>query len=156
MGEKHNIKIALKYYRYLEAFIENAVDAMTWYVGEYEISSEVRAITKSRMETMVYKAHMDKALETYRKLCECDGNIRPYNVVVRKYIDPAKGSDGSGKPFSNEQLADLFDCDIATIKRDLAKAEKRLSILFFGINGVFQETGAESCAKHALVPDDIL
>jgi hypothetical protein len=27
---KHNIKEALKHYRYLAAFIENAVDALDW------------------------------------------------------------------------------------------------------------------------------
>lgn len=136
MGEKHNIKLALQHYRYLEAFIENAVDSMTWYIEDFQISSEVRAITQSRMETMVYKTHMDKALETYKQLCECDGNIRPYNVVMRKYVDPIKGSDGKGKWFSNEQLADLFDCDARTIQRDLKEAYHRLSILFFGISAL--------------------
>jgi len=53
VGEKHNIKLALQHYRYLEAFIENAIDSMTWYIEDFQISSEVRAITQSRMETMV-------------------------------------------------------------------------------------------------------
>lgn len=136
MGEKHNIRLALQYYRYLEAFIENAVDSMQWYIEDYQISSEVRAITKSRMETMVYKAHMDRALEMMKEICEQEGVPRQFNLINRKYIDPAGGSDGRGKPFTNEQLADMFDCDIRSIYRDLDKAYKKLSILFFGINGI--------------------
>lgn len=135
-GEKYNIKIALNHYRYLEAFIENAVDAMTWYLEDFEISSEVRAITKSRTQTMVYKAHMDTALGVMKRLCEQDGTDRQYNLISRKHIDPAGGSDGRGKPFTNEQLADLFDCDTRTVYRDLDKAYQKLSVLFFGINGI--------------------
>jgi hypothetical protein len=156
VGDRYNIRTALSHYRYLAAFIENAVDAMQWYIDDYQISSEVRSITKSRMETMVFKAHMDKALETYRQLSQCDGNIRPYNVIVRKYIDPARGSDGRGKPFSNEQLADLFDCEVRTIQRDLREAYTRLSILFFGISGVEQEKTTDSCRNRVVVPGDIL
>ena len=133
---KYNIKEALKHYRYLDAFIANAVDAMDWYLGDFKVSSQIRAITESRMETMVFKAHMDRALDTYRMLCELDGNIRPFNVMHRKYVDPIEGADGKGKPFTNPQLAELFDCNIKTIKSDLALGYEKLSILFFGINGV--------------------
>lgn len=136
---KHNIREALRHYRYLAAFIENAVDAMDWYMDDYKISSQIRAITESRMETMVYKGHMDKALEIYRQLCDQAGNLRPYYVVMRKYVDPQGGSDGRGKPFTNEQLADLFECSRETICRDIRDGHVRLAILFFGINGVKPE-----------------
>lgn len=140
---KYNIREALRHYRYLAAFIENAVDAMDWYMDDYKISSQIRAITESRMETMVYKGHMDKALDVYRQLCEQEGNIRPYNVIVRKYIDPQGGADGRGKPYTNDQLADLFDCSCDTIYRDVRDGYCKLSILFFGINGVKSENTAE-------------
>ena len=140
---KYSIKEALRHYRYLAAFIANAVDAMDWYLEDYKVSSHIRSITESRMETMVYKAHMDKALKTYRRLCIEDGNERSYNVIMRKYIDPEGGSDGHGKPYTNAQLADLFNCSEDTIKRSLDRATSRLRILFFGIHGVLLEKGAE-------------
>jgi hypothetical protein len=139
---KYNIKEALKHYRYLAAFIENAVDALDWYVADYKISSQIRAITESRMETMAYKSHMDAALETYRRLCEDEGNVRPYNVIMRKFVDPSGGADGRGKPYTNEQLADLFDCSIDTVKRDINRSYCKLRILFFGIHGCQPEKGA--------------
>ncbi len=156
MSDRYNIKSALKHYRYLEAFIENAVDAMQWYIDDFKISSEVRSITQSRMQTMVYKAHMDKALEMFKELCEQDGTIRQYNLIVRKYIDPAGGSDGRGKPYTNDQLADRFDCELRTIYRDLDKAYQKLSVLFFGINGIQQHKVTLSCQNRVIVPDDIL
>jgi len=140
---KYNIKEALKHYRYLAAFIANAVDAMDWYLDDFRVSSQIRAITESRMETMVYKAHMDRALETYRQLCEQDGNIRAYNVIIRKFVDPEGGADGHGKPYTNEQLADIFDCSEDTIYRDIRDGYCKLRILFFGINGVIPENTAE-------------
>lgn len=132
---RYNIKIALKHYRYLAAFIENAVDSMDWYIQDYKVSSQIRSITESRMETMVYKAHMDKALDTYKLLCEQENNTRPYNVIMRKFVDPLSGADGRGKPYTNEQLADLFDCSVETIKRDINRSYCKLRILFFGIHG---------------------
>ncbi len=78
---------------------------------------------------------MDKPLKTYKQLCEQDGNERPYNVIMRKYGDPGKGADGRGKPYTNEQLANLFDCSIETIKRDIRSSYSKLAILFFGVNG---------------------
>jgi len=133
---RYNIKEALKHYRYLDAFIRNAVDAMDWYLEDYKVSSQIRAITESRLDTMTFKAHMDRALSTYKLLCEQDGNPRPYNIIMRKFVDPEGGADGHGKPFTNEQLADLFDCSEDTIKRDLSETYAKLRILFFGINGV--------------------
>ena len=133
---RYNIKEALRHYRYLEAFIRNAVDAMDWYLEDFKVSSQIRAITESRLDTMTFKAHMDRALSTYKLLCEQDGNVRPYNVIMRKFVDPEGGADGHGKPFTNDQLADLFDCNVKTIKSDVAAGYARLSILFFGINGV--------------------
>jgi hypothetical protein len=152
----YDIKQALRHYRYLAAFIENAVDAMDWYVDDYKVSSQIRAITESRLETMTYKAHMDRALETYKQLCQLEGNVRPYQVIVRKYVDPAGGSDGKGKPFTNEQLAEVFETSHDTIQRDLREACSRLRILFFGINGLEQEKHADLCVNHAVDTCEIM
>jgi len=144
MNCRHDVKIALKHYRYLKAFCENAVDSMDWYIADYQISSQIRAITQSRMDTLTLMAHMVKALDTYGALCRMDGNERPYNVIVRKYVDPAGGSDGRGRPFTNEQLADMFDCSVETIYRDIRDGYDRISILFFGINGLKSEKQSTS------------
>jgi len=136
MTELHDIKLALKHYRYLKAFCENAIDAMEWYIGDCNIPVEIFSICESRVKTLTFMAHMDKAIETFQKLCIIDGKERTSNVVLRKYIDPKDGSNGKGKPYTNEQLADLFDCDISTIKRDISEGYDKLSILFFGMNGI--------------------
>jgi hypothetical protein len=133
MEEKYNINEALKYYRYYAAFCENAIDAMEWYLDDYKITSQAKSITESRLLSLQLKAHMDKALDTYRELCDNGSCIRKYNIIMRKFIDPQGGADGRGKPFTNEQLADLFDCSEKTIKRDLIVAKQELQILFFGI-----------------------
>ena len=139
----YDIKQALRHYRYLAAFIENAVDAMEWYLDDdYKVSSQIRAITESRLETMTYKAHMDRALETYKQLCQLEGNVRPYLVIIRKFVDPVGGSDGKGKPFTNEQLAEEYDVCIETIYRDIKEAYDRIRVLFFGIHGIDQEKQA--------------
>ena len=136
---KYDIKIALRHYRYLAAFIENAVDAMDWYLEDYKISSQIRTITESRLETMTYKAHMDRALETYGQLCQLEGNARPYQVIMRKYVDPLGGSNGKGKPFTNDELAEGFKVSTNTIDRDIGTSYSRLRILFFGIHGIKPE-----------------
>lgn len=153
MEEKYNINEALKYYRYYAAFCENAIDAMEWYLDDFKVSSQVKAITESRLLTLTIKAHMDKAIDTHRDLCEIEGDVRKHNIIRRKYIDPQGGADGRGRPFTNEQLADLFDCSIDTVLRDIKKAKKEIEILFFGF---LPEKAAESCGNHAMDAHDIL
>lgn len=142
MAYTHDIKLALRHYRYLKAFCENAIDSMDWYLLDYPLSSQIRAITQSRLDTLNLMAHMDRAVETYGRLCSQDGNSRPHQVIVRKYIDPLGGSDGRGKPYTNEQLADIFGCSVETIKRDIRDSYERLAILFFGIGGLEREKGS--------------
>lgn len=133
---KFNIKVALRYYRYLRAFCENAVDSIDWYINGQEVPANVKAIASSRTETLTILTHMDKALNTYRALCEQEGDTRAYQVIVKKYIDPKGGSDGRGKPFTNEELAYIFQVNKRTIERDIREAYTKLSILFFGIHGI--------------------
>ena len=144
MTVRYDIREALTHYRYLAAFIENAVDAMDWYLEDYKFCSQIRSITASRLETMTYKAHIDRALETYGRLCEKDGNKRPYEVVLSKFVDPGEGADGHGRPFSNTQLAEKFGCSVDTIKRDLRSAYDSLAILFFGFHGMPSERAVEA------------
>jgi hypothetical protein len=132
MADYHNINDALKYYRFYNAFCENAIDAMEWYLEDYRISSQARSITESRLLTLTFKAHMDKALEAYRLLCGESKCCRKYEIIMRKYINPSGGADGRGKPYTNEELADLFECSVDTIQRDLRQAKRELKILFFG------------------------
>lgn len=133
---RFNVKVALKYYRYLRAFCENAVDSIDWYINGQEIPANVQAIAKNRTETLTILEHIDRAIETYHELCEQEGETRPYEVIVRKYIDPKEGADGKGKPFTNEELAFIFEVNKRTIERDIKAANTKLSILFFGISGI--------------------
>jgi len=133
---RFDIKTALKFYRYLKAFCDNAVDSVDWYIGGQKIPTYIAAIAQSRAETFTILTHIDSALNTFYRLCEASGEERKANIIKRKFVDPLGGSDGRGKPFSNEALAELFDVDERTIQRDISDAYKKLSILFFGANGV--------------------
>lgn len=152
MTEKYSIKEALEHYRYLTAFVANAIDAMEWYICGSRISSEFRSITQSRMLTITMLAHMDKALDAYRQLCELEGDTRPYQLVMRKYVTPAIGAE-NGRPYSNEALAMEFGISDDTVGRDLKEARRKLKILFFGLPAIHT---AESCGKSAVDVHDIL
>jgi len=141
---KYDIKLALRHYRYLAAFIANAIDSMDWYLQDgYKVSTHIQSLMQSRADTVTIMAHMDKALETYKGLCQQEGDTRPYDVIMRKYVDPLGGSDGHGRPYTNEHLADLFSVSTDTIKRDLCRSYCRLRILFFGINGLEPKKGRQ-------------
>lgn len=132
MTELHNINDALKYYRYYAAFCSNAIDVMEWYIDGCKINSWAKSITESRALTLTFLAHMKKALETYEQLCMEDGKIRRCDIIKMKYVNPEGGSDGKGRPYTDEQLAVIFGCSDDTIKRDLKEGKKCLGILFFG------------------------
>lgn len=136
MSVRYDVKVALKYYRYLQAYCEHAIDAMDWYLGSYKMPTEIESIKSSRADTLTFLAHMQKAIEIYREMCEIDGCQRRATVIIRKFIDPAGGSDGKGKPYTNDELAKLLNCDIKTIKNDIRDGYYKLAVLFFGIHGL--------------------
>ena len=132
----HDISTALGHYRGLASFCESAVDAMDWYMDEFTISSQIRAVTIARTDTFTIKAHMDKMLEQYRKICEFRNEHRKYNIIRYKYLEmPGKG-ENKLLPFSNDQLADVFDCSVQTIQREIKCAKAELKIYFFGVDRI--------------------
>lgn len=136
---KYNVHIALRYYRYLNAFVLNAVDSMEFYISDRKIPASVKSIADSRAETLVIITHIRTAIETYRELCKADGNEDKAKVIIYKFIDPDTGADGRGKPFTNEQLAEHFNRDIKTISAWLSEGYKKIGILLFGIHA-FEKT----------------
>ena len=84
---KYNVHIALRYYRYLNAFVLNAVDSMEFYISDRKIPASVKSIADSRAETLVIITHIRTAIETYRELCKADGNEDKAKVIIYKFID---------------------------------------------------------------------
>lgn len=125
-----NIDELLKNYRLYAAYCANAVDAMDWYVDGAVYSSEVRAIRDSRFESLLIKAHIDTMLKVYKTQCRHEKQERRYNIINRKYLEPYHEG---GRLYTNEQLADLFDCDVSTVVREIRRAKQALKVLMFGV-----------------------
>lgn len=134
---RHNIKLALLNYRDLCAFLDNAVDEIDYNFNVAgHISAKSEAITIAHLETSVYKAHIDNTLQAYKQLCELDGNVRPYLIICRKYIEPIAGDSKCADHLSNPSLAKYFGVSVDTIKRDIKKSLPRLKVIFFGEIGI--------------------
>lgn len=133
---KYNVRIALKYYRFLNAFVSNAVDSMDFYISDNRIPASVKAIAESRAETMVILTHINTAIETYRMICKADNCEEKAKVIIYKFIDPPSGCDGYGKPYSNEELAELFNRNTKTINAWIREGYEKISILLFGFNAL--------------------
>lgn len=156
----HNVNVALRYYRYLRAFCENAVDTIDWYVNDRKMPTYIEAIAKTRLETMTILTHINQAMETYKALCEAEGSIRPALVLEKKFMEPLGGSDGRGKPYTNMELAELFKVDRRTIDRDIRAGKTKMSILLFGIYGLNHElrfnNTSELCSNDDVDRHEIL
>jgi hypothetical protein len=135
---RYNIKLALLNYRDLCAFLDSAVDGIDYTFNCGKVSARSEAIGIAHLNTGVYKAHIDNTLQTYKQLCELDGNTRPFDVVMRKFIEPICGDTKSASPVTNDAIAKHFGVSVDTIKRDIKKAFPRLRVIFFGELGLKQ------------------
>lgn len=131
----HNTGIALRYYRFLKAYCERAVDSITWNLGAEKVPSYIESIAKTRLETLTILVHMERALETYKELCKIDGNIRPAKVIEMKFFI-SLDSNNLGKAYTNMELAEIFEVDRRTIDRDIREGKEKLGILLFGLHGL--------------------
>ena len=131
----HNIGDALDNYRGLTAFCESAIDEIVWNINGVEIPTRLFCNAERKLTTIDIKAHIDAELEKYKDVCELRGEERKYNIIEAKYIRmPGKGKEN--KPFTNEQLADHFDCSVPTIQRDIFQAKKELKVYLFGVDRI--------------------
>ena len=92
---------------------------------------EILSIKEKSIRTKMIIDHVDTMLEVYKRQCEHNGDseeARRYRVIKAMYIDE--------KPKTAAQIAEDEFVAERTIFRDRDIAFKRLSILFFGIDGV--------------------
>lgn len=136
----HNTDLLLKQYRTLKAGCKNAVfmknekvkvDDVLEEIMEAENDSViVESIKRSAERTEIMLSHIDKMLEVFRIYCSKCGEKerREYKVVKALYITKQKKSI--------KGLAKEFKVSDVTIYGDLKSAKEKLSVLFFGINGL--------------------
>lgn len=90
----------------------------------------IASIKESAERTAVILAHVDKMLAVFKGYCTRSGSMetRRYEVLKRTYLLKTKKKA--------KDLALDFDVTERTIFKDLEIAEERLSVLFFGVDGL--------------------
>ena len=136
----HNTELLLKQYRTLKMGCKNAVfmknekvkvdDVLEEIMSADSDSVIVESIKRSAERTEIMLSHIDKMLEVFRIYCSKCGEKerREYKVVKALYITKQKKNI--------KALAEEFKVSEVTVYGDLKSAKEKLSVLFFGINGL--------------------
>lgn len=136
----HNTDLLLKQYRTLRAGCKNAVYMKNAKIKVDDVLEEimeadndsviVESIKKSAERTEIMLNHIDKMIEVFRIYCSKCGEKerREYKVIKSLYIIKQKKSI--------KELSKEFKVSDVTIYGDLKSAKEKLSVLFFGINGL--------------------
>lgn len=136
----HNTELLLKQYRTLKMGCKNAVfmknekvkvdDVLEEIMSADSDSVIVESIKRSAERTEIMLSHIDKMLEVFRVYCSKCGEKerREYKVVKALYITKQKKNI--------KALAEEFKVSEVTVYGDLKSAKEKLSVLFFGINGL--------------------
>lgn len=137
----HNTRLLLKNYRslkenckksvyYKEEYAAEALDDIMRMDGDEKDKVIVESIKRSAEKTSIIIMHIDKMLDVFRIYCgKCsDRERRQYKVIKALYIAKQKKSVAA--------LAKEFNVSKVTIYDDIKIAERHLSVLFFGINGL--------------------
>ena len=137
----YNTKLLLRNYKTLKQHYESAITSIQEI--EYdEITQElkegfgsfsltyIKSILRTKGRTIIMVNHIDRLLGHYRFKTELIGgeSLRQYNIINGLYLSDVK--------LTMEQLAEMNNCSISTVKRDHSKAINELSVLFFGIDGL--------------------
>lgn len=139
----NNAKMIVTNYRRFKAMIENCVydknttnddelrEVIKMMQGKFRDSEfEILSIKERMARTKLIMDHVDTMLEAYRIQCEIspnDEDARRYRIIRMLYLD--------SEPYTVEEVAEEEDVAERTVYRDVKEAFKRLSILFFGIDG---------------------
>ncbi len=136
----HNTDLLLNQYRALKVACKNAVFEKTEKIKVDDVLEEIMAadndavvvesIKRSAERTELMLIHIDKMIETFRIYCSKCGEKerREYKIIKALFISSQKRSIKS--------LAKEFKVSEVTIYADLKRAKEKLSVLFFGINGL--------------------
>lgn len=130
-----SISDALEGYRSLKLYIDNVFDEYHFELEEgYALKARLQHVGKNKAVTAAIVELMTDQMQTYKELCSLYGDVacRRYQVIYKKYFEfPGKGRE-QDHPYTNAELAEHFDVDVSTVRRDLNAARKELKLLFFG------------------------
>jgi len=132
-----NTKLLLKHYRDFVAHSEtlqsklNAIEEASTLNELHDEEFAVEAIKRSEQRTLVMVRFIQRALGSYRAMCELSRqpeDIRRYKIIDAMYI--------SDEMTTAEKLAELHDIDPRTVYKDVNAACKTISVLIFGIDAL--------------------
>ena len=138
----HNTKLLLRNYTMFRENVEESVyrrlqERRTDFEEIEALMSQrdndemiIASIRDSAERTALILSHVDRMLEVYKGFCQKQGERekRQFKVLRCTYLLKSKK-----RP---KELAEEFEVTERTIFKDLEIAEERLSVLFFGIDGL--------------------
>ncbi len=136
----HNTRLLLKHYRdfkehckqgvYDSRMVESDTDIMLSLMSVKDDSVFLNSVTTSILKTRTLIEHMDSMLSVYKSIAKSEGEVesRRYKIICETYISPKKKT--------TKELADEMKVTVRTIQTDLKAAEEKLSVLFFGADGI--------------------
>lgn len=142
--KRANIKLTLRKYREIVRYVDKAVyeasqedddftlqDLLVLMSGDRNRTFRVDSIRDSVAKSKIMVDHMNKMLDDYRVLCEHSDKAedkRRYRVLYNTYI--------ASEEKSPEEIAQEEFVDKSTVYRDIDAAAERLTVLFFGVDGL--------------------
>ena len=138
----HNTRLLLRNYVMMKENCEEAVYRRTAAKSDFDFFQElmsdrdksdemiIASIRESSERTALILSHIDKMIAVYKDYCSRSGDRerRQYKVMKSIYMLKSKKTV--------KELAEVFSVTDRTIQKDREIAEERLSVLFFGIDGL--------------------
>ena len=136
----HNTRLLLKHYRefkehckqgvYDSRLVETDSDIMLSLMSVKDDSVFLQSVTTSILRTRTLIEHMDNMLSVYKSIAKDEGEVeqRRYKIIRETYI--------TAKKKTTKELAEELKVTVRTVQIDLKAAEEKLSVLFFGADGI--------------------
>lgn len=138
----HNTRLLLRNYVMMKENCEEAVYRRTAAKSDFDFFQElmsdrdksdemiIASIRESSERTALILSHIDKMIAVYKDYCSRSGDRerRQYKVMKSVYLLKSKKTV--------RELAEEYSVTDRTIQKDREIAEERLSVLFFGIDGL--------------------
>lgn len=133
-----NIDDCLQHFRALKLYTDNALDKITLDLqsaqSRFRIDATLYSTAQSKAVTAAIVELIERQMVLYHRLCVLYGAERRFNIIRLKYFELS--DDVNDDRYTNDQLADYFDCSTDTIKREIRAGKNELEILLFGAYGL--------------------
>ncbi len=136
----HNTRLLLNHYRefrdhcrkavYDSRMAEKESDLMEMIMEMKDDAVILESIQRTMVRTATLLAHIDRMMSVFKSYADKGGERekRQYKIVQAYYIAPARRTI--------QDLSEEYSVSRATIHKDLRAAEEKLSVLFFGMDGI--------------------